>query len=138
MPARDAPPAISSAVTADDARTDAPSFGKTLGMIADVFLDIPHELGEGVLWHEERGELFWCSIHDGELHACSSDGENHRMWRFGEAVSATAIVDRGTLLVATASGLVRFDIDVDDREVVCIAYHMEYEKLTGSVLGSGR
>lgn len=24
-----------------------------------------------------------------------------------------------------------------DREVVCVAYHMELEKLTGSVLGSG-
>ena len=27
---------------------------------------------------------------------------------------------------------------IDDREVVCIAYHMQYEKLTGSVLNSGR
>ena len=27
---------------------------------------------------------------------------------------------------------------IDDREVVCIAFHMEYRKLTGSVLGSGR
>lgn len=27
---------------------------------------------------------------------------------------------------------------INDREVVCFAYHMEYEKLTGSVLGSGR
>ncbi len=27
---------------------------------------------------------------------------------------------------------------INDREVVCIAFHMEYEKLTGSVLGSGR
>jgi hypothetical protein len=26
----------------------------------------------------------------------------------------------------------------DDREVICVAYHMEYDKLTGSVLGSGR
>ena len=26
----------------------------------------------------------------------------------------------------------------NDREVVCIAYHMEYEKLTGSVRGSAR
>jgi putative regulator of septum formation len=25
----------------------------------------------------------------------------------------------------------------NDREVVCIAYHVEYEKLTGTVLGSG-
>ena len=27
---------------------------------------------------------------------------------------------------------------INDREVVCIAFHMEYEKLTESVLGSGR
>ena len=27
---------------------------------------------------------------------------------------------------------------IGDREVVCIAYHMAYEKLVGSVLGSGR
>mgnify|MGYP001319242757 CR=1 FL=1 len=27
---------------------------------------------------------------------------------------------------------------INDREVVCLAYHMEYQKLTGSVLGSGR
>ena len=28
--------------------------------------------------------------------------------------------------------------ELDDREVICVAYHMEYEQLTGSVLGSGR
>lgn len=26
---------------------------------------------------------------------------------------------------------------LDDREVVCVAYHMELEKLTGSIIGSG-
>ena len=26
---------------------------------------------------------------------------------------------------------------VNDREVVCVGYHMELEKLTGSILGSG-
>lgn len=25
----------------------------------------------------------------------------------------------------------------DDREVICVGYHMEYEKLTGSMIGSG-
>ena len=25
----------------------------------------------------------------------------------------------------------------DDREVICVGYHMEYEKLTGSIMGSG-
>ena len=27
--------------------------------------------------------------------------------------------------------------ELDDREVICVAYHMEYDKLTGTVLGSG-
>jgi hypothetical protein len=26
---------------------------------------------------------------------------------------------------------------LDDREVICVGYHMEYEQLTGSILGSG-
>lgn len=88
-------------------------------MIADVFLNVPHELGEGPLWHDERGELFWCSIHAGELHACDAAGDNHRTWRFGEAVSAVAIVDHRTLLVAAASGLKRFDINSGASEAVC-------------------
>lgn len=88
-------------------------------MIADVFLDVRHELGEGPLWHDERGELFWCSILAGELNACDAAGNNHRIWSFGEAVSAAAIVDRRALVVATVSGLERFDIDTGAREAVC-------------------
>lgn len=88
-------------------------------MIADVFLDIHHELGEGPLWHDERGELFWCSILAGELNACDAAGKNHRIWPFGQAVSAAAIIDRNTLLVATASGLEHFDIDSGTRKAVC-------------------
>lgn len=88
-------------------------------MIAEVFLDIPYELGEGPLWHDERGELFWCSILAGELNACDAAGDNHHSWAFGEAISAAAIVDRDTLLVATASGLVRFDIESGARQPVC-------------------
>lgn len=88
-------------------------------MTADVFLTIRHELGEGPLWHDERGELFWCSILAGELNACDAAGNNHRVWAFGEPVSAAAIVDRHTLLVAAASGLKRFDIDSGASEAVC-------------------
>jgi len=88
-------------------------------MIADVLLDVRCELGEGPLWHDERGELFWCSILAGELHACDADGDNARVWSLGEPVSASAIVDRDTLLVATASGLARFDIESGDCVPVC-------------------
>ena len=47
-------------------------------MIADVFLDIPHELAEGPLWHGERGKLFWCAVLAGELNAC--DAADDAFW----------------------------------------------------------
>lgn len=88
-------------------------------MHADLFLDVRHELGEGPLWHDGRGQLFWCSILSGELNACMAAGNQHRVWSFGEAISAAGIVDRDTLLVATASGLTRFDIDSGERVELC-------------------
>ena len=88
-------------------------------MDASVFIDVRHELGEGPLWHDERGELFWFSILAGELHASPFDAGDRRIWSFGEPASAAAIVDRDTLLVATAGGLERFDIATGRRTRVC-------------------
>lgn len=93
---------------------------ESLFVIADLFLNVRHELGEGPLWHDDRGQFFWCSILAGELNACTAAGDEHNIWSFGEAVSAAGIVDRDTLLVATASGLERFDIDSGEREALCV------------------
>lgn len=71
------------------------------------------------MWHEERGELLWFSVLDGELNACSGDAQGHRVWSFGEPASAAGIVDRDTLLVATASGLQRFDIETGEHAKLC-------------------
>ena len=61
-------------------------------------------LGEGPLWHPERGELFWFDIIGKQLRSKA------RVWDFEEYVSAAGWVDRDTLLVASASALFRFDL----------------------------
>ena len=68
-------------------------------------------LGEGPLWHPLRQQLFWFDIPIGRLYCSNSLGGQIRQWDFGEPASAAGWIDRASLLVATASGLQRFDID---------------------------
>ena len=81
----------------------------------DVFDDCPCALGEGPLWHPERKELFWFDILGKTLH---SKGETRSSWSFDEYVSAAGWVDHGTLLMASATGLWRFDIPSGARRLV--------------------
>jgi len=67
------------------------------------------------MWHPERGELFWFDILGKRLF---SRGARRRDWAFDEYISACGWVDRDTLLMASASGLWRFDIPTGDRELV--------------------
>ena len=66
-------------------------------------------LGEGPLWHPKRERLFWFDIIKGDLFSCNAYGEQLRHWNFGEAASAAGWLDDETLVVATESGLQRFD-----------------------------
>lgn len=65
-------------------------------------------LGEGPLWHPERGQLFWFDILGRRL--LSREGDRPLEWRFDEIVSAAGWVDRDTLMIASETGLHRFDI----------------------------
>ncbi len=70
-------------------------------------------LGEGPLWHPLRKELFWFDILGKRLH-CKA-----RHWDFDDYVSAAGWVDRDTLIVASAKGLLRFDITSGATELLC-------------------
>ena len=61
-------------------------------------------LGEGPLWHPERGELFWFDILGRTLH------RRGQHWRFDDIPTAAGWVDRDTLLIATERAFVRFDL----------------------------
>jgi sugar lactone lactonase YvrE len=79
--------------------------------------DTPCLLGEGPLWHPERGQLFWFDILGRRL-LTQEDAET-RMWDFDRIVSAAGWVDRDRLLVASETGLVLFDLTTGASEVVC-------------------
>ena len=73
-------------------------------------------LGEGPMWHPIREELFWFDIVAHCLYAQQSGKTRHFM--FDEPVSAAGWLDRDSLLVASASSLLRFDIASGYTEVV--------------------
>ncbi len=68
------------------------------------------QLGEGPLWHPERGELFWFDILGKRMHWLGGSKG------FDEHVSAAGWVDRDTLLMASATALWRYDIGSGSRE----------------------
>lgn len=86
-------------------------------MTAAVFSDTICELGEGPLWHPERGELIWFDILGRRMFARAPGGPE-RHWDFDEHVSAAGWVSEGALLIASETALWRFDIETGTRERV--------------------
>ncbi|AMY67492.1 SMP-30/gluconolactonase/LRE family protein [Frigidibacter mobilis] len=82
-------------------------------MSALVYDSRPCELGEGALWHPERGQLFWFDILGRRL--LSQDDSGPLAWQMTERCSAAGWVDHDTLLVASETALFRFDIATGER-----------------------
>ena len=85
-------------------------------MDASVFDPRPCFLGEGPLWHPERGQLFWFDVINRTL--LTRQGESEQSWTFEEIVSAAGWIDRDRLLVASETALLEFDIESGTRKVL--------------------
>lgn len=72
----------------------------------------PCELGEGALWHPVRQELFWFDILNRTLHSQA------RSWTFPEIVSAAGWISADELLIASETGLFRFNLVTGERATV--------------------
>ncbi|MCV2868895.1 SMP-30/gluconolactonase/LRE family protein [Defluviimonas sp. WL0002] len=81
-----------------------------------VFDDRSCYLGEGPIWHSGLRTLFWFDIINKRLLARGPDGP--RDWQFDECHSAAGIIDDKTLLIASETGLWRFDIATGARTPV--------------------
>ncbi len=76
------------------------------------------ELGEGLLWHPIREQLFWFDITGKAM--LSQDRTGQRLWRFPEMVSAAGWVSQDTLLIASERGIFLFDIESEAVESLCL------------------
>lgn len=65
------------------------------------------QLGEGPLWH--AGRFYWFDILQKRLHHCAEDGGDGRVVQFDEHFSAAARLHSGGLLLASETGLWRFE-----------------------------
>ena len=68
----------------------------------------PCDLGEGLLWHPLREQMFWFDILAGKM--LSVEEGQPREWQFPFMVSAAGWIDRDRLLIAGESGLFIFDL----------------------------
>lgn len=84
--------------------------------MSEIFDDTPCELGEGPLWHPERGQLFWFDILGKRL--LTREDSSGRAWQFDEHVSAAGWVSDTSLLVASEARLFVLDLETDRREDV--------------------
>ena len=71
--------------------------------------DMRHELAESPVWDDERGCLYWCDVHAGEIHAFTPSLQEHSVWQLGESVGSLGLTRRGRLVVALTRTVVLFD-----------------------------
>jgi len=74
-----------------------------------VFDDRACLLGEGPLWHPARKQLFWFDIMGRRLLSRGPEGAA-LSWSFDRHASAAGWCDDDTLLIATETDLIRFDL----------------------------
>ncbi|KPD11772.1 SMP-30/gluconolactonase/LRE family protein [Phaeobacter sp. 11ANDIMAR09] len=74
-------------------------------------------LGEGPLWHPLRQQLFWFDIMGSRL--MSRHQDQALDWQFGRHVSAAGWLDREHLLIASETGLSRFNLSNRQDEMLC-------------------
>ncbi len=74
------------------------------------------ELGEGPLWHPERGQLFWFDILGKRL--LTRDAEAAQEWHFDEIVSAAGWVDSDRLLIASETRLFLFNLTTGAQDTI--------------------
>jgi len=73
-------------------------------------------LGEGPLWHPERGQFLWFDINRHQL--LIREGEQTRVVQFGEHVSAAGWVDDSSVLIASETRLFHFNLETEKSEDV--------------------
>lgn len=80
-------------------------------MEATLFYEISCELGEGVMWHERRKQLFWVDILEKKLHKIDLKTKAHREWLLPDHIGTIVPDADGNLILGLQGYVARFDPD---------------------------
>jgi sugar lactone lactonase YvrE len=76
---------------------------------AELLLDARSDLGEGPIWHPDRGTLSWVEIYEGRLNWLALDGSAGGSVEIGRRLGAALPAADGSLALATDEGFARLD-----------------------------
>ena len=77
----------------------------------DVLLDARVDLGEGPIWHPDRGLVSWVELYDGRVNWLGLDGRSAGSVEVGQRVGAAVPGSGGALALATDEGFARLHED---------------------------
>lgn len=79
-------------------------------------VDERFEVGESPVWNAQTGELLWCDVLRGAIHALHVDSDQRRCWQMGEPVGSFGLCKSGRLVVALVSDIVLLDPETGARD----------------------
>lgn len=88
-------------------------------MSAELLTTVPvgNTLGEGVLWNEQRQEVWWTDIESRRLFAYDPGADKYRSWQTPQRVASFGFVEGSRdLIVAFARGIAIYDVEAGIRE----------------------
>ncbi len=87
-------------------------------MTPTLLIDSKNGLGEGVQWSVSQQRLFWVDIDEARLCSCDEFGQDFRAVDMPERMCSFAFDLDGNLLCAFASGLYRYNVETDVRDIL--------------------
>ncbi len=87
-------------------------------MKADLLIEAQNTLGEGVQWNADHRRVWWTDIHGKALWSCNADGGSVETTALPERLCSFTFDPQNKILAAFDSGLFRWDLDADRRELI--------------------
>jgi sugar lactone lactonase YvrE len=91
---------------------------------AELAHQYPATLGEGALWDERRGVLWWVDIVPGNVHCFNPTTKINETFAIGTPVGAVVLDTEGHLILAVKDGFARYNTENGVCEMLAIVPHV--------------
>ena len=82
---------------------------------AEVAYQTEAQLGEGAIWHPDRGTLLWVDIEGRTLYEFMPEKKKCRSWKFDRRVTTVVPETDHTVVLALENSIIRFDLNTREK-----------------------